>query len=235
MPFLQHPPLPLPTLKQQNAESGRVYLVEEGEHEGLALPSITRILGDAPKPWLKAWQQRVGLEEAQRITQQAASRGTALHSLAEYYIGNEEDKFAPALGSASLAVQELWSKLQPWLDAHITGVYAQECSLFSVQLGAAGRTDLIADVDDDLAIVDFKNSRRPKSESGVQDYYLQGTFYACALFEMTGLRAKRIIFPVVSPDRLQIFETTIQQNFDRLRERIAAFYMRHPRAENLFS
>ena len=83
---------------------------------------------------------------------------------------------------------------------------------------------MIAEVDGVLSIVDFKNSRRPKSEGQVQDYYLQGTFYACALFEMTGRKVDRIIFPVVSPERLQIFETKAGANFDRLRTRIEEFY-----------
>lgn len=222
--FIHDASLNLPTLTQHNAATGRVYRVEDGPHAGEEYPSITRMLGSAPKPWLKKWQERVGIEEARRISQQATSRGTALHTLSEHYLDNNTEKYDAAYERAEIPVRELWSKLRPWLHTHVTRIYGLEASLYSHQLKVAGRTDMIAEVDGVLSIVDFKNSRRPKSEGQVQDYYLQGTFYACALFEMTGRKVDRIIFPVVSPERLQIFETKAGANFDRLRIRIAEFY-----------
>lgn len=226
MTFPQLPMPAVPKLAQKNLAGGRVYLIEDGEHRGEALPSITRILGAAPKPWLDRWKANVGPEKAAQIVQTAALKGRELHELAEHYLANRSAEYQTALDSCSPATRtHLWSKLRPWLDAHITGIYAQEFDLCSFKLHAAGRTDVVGDVDGKLSIVDFKNSRYPKEPAHMDDYYLQGTFYACALYELTGMRAKQIVFPVVSPMELQIYTIPVTtHNIARLQEKIAYFY-----------
>lgn len=225
MTFHHHPPLVLPELVQQNGPSGRVYYVRNGNDRGQKYPSITRVLGAKPKPELHEWRKRIGKEAAQQITQQAAQRGTALHTLSEMYLGNNKDAYDAALTAANIPVRELWTKLSTWLNDHVTGVYAQECSLYSNKLKVAGRTDLIADIDGVLSIVDFKNSRKPKQIEHIEDYFLQGTFYSCALFELTNLRARQIIFPIVSPTSFQLFVTNPNTHFEALRQRIDEFYL----------
>lgn len=213
--FHHHASLRLPKLEQRNLDSGRVYAVVDTD---LVYPSITRILGSKPKPQLAAWKERVGESEAGRVSQMASGRGTKLHSLAESYLGNQP------LPPVAPHVMELWRHLRPWLDAHITGVYAQEVDLYSDKLMVAGRTDLIADVDGVPSIVDFKQSNKPKKESYITDYYLQGTFYALALYERTRMRCKQVIFPISSPEGIQIFVTKPANHYDALLKRIDEFY-----------
>ena len=216
--FHHYPPLSLPQLKQMNLKSGRVYQVLDGTDEGIHYPSITRVLGAKPKPQLEAWKRRVGHQEAQRVSQAASGRGTKLHALVEQYVGNNTvDTIEPH-------VFELWQHLVPWLDAHITGVYGQECDLYSRKLEIAGRTDMIATVDGALAIVDFKQANRPKKEEYIGDYYLQGCFYAAALYEHTGMLCEKIVIPIASPQGLQVFVTTPSEHFGKLRERIAEYH-----------
>ena len=54
------------------------------------LPSVTTILGKTQSPekaeGLAKWRARVGEIEAQRITDQAAIRGTAMHNILEHHI-----------------------------------------------------------------------------------------------------------------------------------------------------
>lgn len=214
--FHHHAPLGLPRLEQRNLDSGRVYHVVGTD---LVYPSITRVLAAKPKPHLAAWRKRVGESEANRVSSAASGRGTKLHSLAESYLGNE------SLPTIEPHVMELWRYLRPWLDAHITAVYAQEVDLYSDKLMVAGRTDLVADVDGVPSIVDFKQSNRVKKTEWVEDSYaLQGTFYACALYECTGMKCKQIVFPIANPDGLQIFTFHPRDHFARLQQTINEFY-----------
>jgi hypothetical protein len=47
------------------------------------------------------------------------------------------------------------------------------------------------------------------------------------VFEHTGRKVKRIIFPIVSPEGLEVFETTLAEEFDGLRERIKEYYLHY--------
>jgi len=53
------------------------------------LPSVTTVLGEtqeqSKRDSLQRWRQRVGVEEAKKITQQAATRGTSMHMYLEKY------------------------------------------------------------------------------------------------------------------------------------------------------
>src|SRR6056300_758360 len=63
----------------------RTYAVKDKK-----VPSVTTILSatqsEEKKASLDAWRARVGYQEAQRITQQAATRGTEMHYVLENYI-----------------------------------------------------------------------------------------------------------------------------------------------------
>ena len=224
MTTFEHAPFVFPRLQQVNHRAGRVYQVLSGEHFGQEYPSITRVLGAKPKPELAAWKKRVGSAEAARITTESTTRGTSLHILAESYINNEADQVATALPTLTDDVRQFWNDLSPWIDAHVQRVHGQEQDVYSAHLNVAGRMDLLATVDGDLAVVDFKTSRRPKKRDYVLDYFLQGCFYSLCVFEHTGQKVKRIIFPIVSPEGLDIFETTPAVEFEGLRQRIADYY-----------
>lgn len=212
-----HESFAFPSLQQKNLPEGRVYEVKS---TGDRFPSITRVLGAKPKPALEAWKKRVGTAEAQRISTESTTRGTSLHALAEAYI----DNLPVDLSSADTQVTAYWSKLSAWIDQHVQAIHAQEQDLYSKYLKVAGRMDLLATVDGELAVVDFKTSRRLKKEEYVKDYYLQGCFYALCVYEHTGQKVARIIFPIVSPDGFQIFETTPAVQYTTLRQRIDEYY-----------
>lgn len=220
MPFVHDDSIELPRLVQKNLPSGRVYMVESGEHTGSVYPSITRVLGAKPKPGLERWKKRVGHAKAAGIANAAAARGTSLHLIAESYLENKP------LPTFNLSVAELWRYLRPWIDTHVTKVYGQETSVYSNTLAVAGRFDLLAEIDgQDLAIIDFKQSNRLKTEERVSEsYYLQGTFYSCGIYELTGQKATRIIVPVVSPEGLQVFETRPSRHLPDLIARITDYY-----------
>ncbi len=217
--FIHDESLKFPKLRQVNLKTGRCYIAEEGENKGKVLPSITRVLGKKAKPQLDAWKVRVGAMEAARVSAIATARGSSLHKVMECHLNNEGlPRFSPNVG-------ELWQYLHKWLDKNITTVYAQEQDVASFKLGLAGRLDLLAGLSDDtIAIVDAKSSLRPKRTEWMSDYYCQGSYYALAVYENTHRVVKRVIFPIVNPAGIQVFETTPAKHYDELIERVNEFY-----------
>lgn len=208
--------LTFPSIKQVNLPTGRVYQLATGA----VFPSITRVLAKKEKPQLQAWKERVGKEEASRVSARATAQGSSLHKLAECFLDNQE------LPRHMPNVAELWSKLRPWLDDHVTKVYAQEQSVYSQKLGVAGRLDLLVDIDGIFSISDVKTSKseREPRDYVIHDYFLQGTFYALAVFELTGRAPRQIVLPITTPDKLYVYTSNPRKHTDELFERVEHFY-----------
>src|SRR5690606_16523355 len=51
-------------------------------------PSVTTVLSYHEKSWIEEWKQRVGPEKAQKETDLASERGTAIHRMCELYLQN---------------------------------------------------------------------------------------------------------------------------------------------------
>jgi genome maintenance exonuclease 1 len=161
--------------------------------DGNAYPSVTTILGaKKDKTHLDNWIKRVGLEEAEKIKVQAGIRGTAIHTIAEKYMLNEEhypDNVMP--------VNVMTFKcIKPVLDKHVGKVFAIEAPLYSAQLKCAGRTDCIAEFDGVTSILDFKTSLKPKKEEWITDYFLQATCYSMMAEALSDLVIPQIVIIV---------------------------------------
>jgi genome maintenance exonuclease 1 len=158
----------------------RIYTTPDGNK----YPSITTVLGaTSDKSGLDEWRARVGEEVANKIMREAADNGTAMHDMLECYLLKEEYQG----GATPLAVKmyEVGTRVA---DKFITKVVQTEAPLYSNKLRVAGRTDLIAFWENELAICDWKNrgTKEFKHESEVGDYRLQICFYAQAVHEITG-------------------------------------------------
>jgi genome maintenance exonuclease 1 len=160
-------------LKTVNKFGKRHYLTPDGN----AYPSITTCLSILTKKAIKEWRQRVGAEVANKISTQAARRGTKVHLMCEDYLNNELqiDNFLPN-------EKEMFSTIRPTMDEHINNIYAQEVALYSDYLGVAGRVDCIAEWDGKISVIDFKTSKRLKQKDKIQNYFQQASAY-CVMFE----------------------------------------------------
>lgn len=182
-------------LKQINSESGRVYETPTGQK----YPSVTAITGQHGKEAIFEWRKRVGEEEANRISKRATSRGTAIHSLCEAYLKGE-----PAVPSMFDA--EMWNSIIPALD-RIGDIHALERRLFSHHLEVAGTVDCIGEFDGKMHVIDFKTSRRRKTEDDIEGYFMQCAAYSVMFEEMTGIAVPRlVIIMAVEDDEPLIFE-----------------------------
>jgi genome maintenance exonuclease 1 len=132
------------------------------------LPSVTTILGKTKSPEaqesIARWQAKVGMEQATRIKEQAASRGTNVHMHLEKYILGEghldltpEGKTAKAMSDTIISkgfndLQEIWGSE---VVIHYPGLYV-------------GATDLVGVYDYEDSIIDFKQSNKPKRKDGLR-------------------------------------------------------------------
>lgn len=189
----------LPKLTRKTTEEGRRYFTPDGN----AYPSITTVLGVLSKDGILEWRKRVGEEEANRISRQAATLGTAVHKLAEDYLDNLPDWNKGAM-PANLAS---FNDLKTILDERLNNIYFQEEFLYSDRLKCAGQVDCIAEFDGQLSIVDFKTSRKPKKEEWITSYFIQASFYAAAFYERTGIPIKQgVILITVDGNEPQVFK-----------------------------
>ncbi len=167
----------LPELVSETAPDGKRYYVTPS---GSKLPSVTTVVGAQKKQAIMEWRRRVGEEVANKISRQATSRGTNVHTLCEKYLNNEE------LGEMMPDAFEMFRSLKPLLN-RINNIHYQEVALWSEQLGLAGRVDCIGEFDGVLSVIDFKTSKKIKTVEQVEDYWWQTTAYALFYEEIVGI------------------------------------------------
>jgi genome maintenance exonuclease 1 len=64
----------------------------------------------------------------------------------------------------------------------------------------AGQTDLVGIYQGRDSIIDFKQSNRPKQDSWIEDYYLQGAAYSTAHDCIYGTEIEQIVILICTPD-----------------------------------
>ena len=187
--------------------------------EGNIYPSMTSVLSILSKDSIEKWKKRVGQKAANKISRQAAGRGTNVHSMCEKYIANED----PYKGAMPNAI-EMFNSIKPLITEHVGEVITQEASLYSDTVGIAGRVDLIANWDDELSVVDFKTSRKPKKEEWILGYYLQTTGYAMMFEERYGIPIDNIVVLIaVEGENPQIFSAKKDKYISRLQDTILLY------------
>ena len=183
--MFNHIDLNLPQLERETIDGVRYYKVPDKD-ELLKLVSITSVTSHKNRQFFANWRKKVGEEEADKITRQATSRGTDMHLLVEHHLKNEDlPKVQP--------LSEFLFKIAKNDLNRINNVYALEGSLYSKVLGVAGTVDCIAEFDGELAIIDFKTSKKPKPRAWIEHYFVQCMAYGCMLYELTGISVKKLV------------------------------------------
>lgn len=173
--------------------------------DGSKVPSVTTIL-DKTKPQEKRealanWKKRVGEQKAQEITTEAANRGTRMHAYLEHYVLQEDMKPLPsnpfAHPSWFMAAEVILQGL-----CHVDEYWGTEVPVYYSGL-YAGTTDLVGVWKGRPAIMDFKQTNKPKKREWIEDYFLQLAAYAAAHNEMHGTDIKDgVILMCAQPKQL---------------------------------
>ena len=159
-------------LKRQDGDS-RLYLTPDGD----ALPSVTTILSKTKdKTFLKQWRAKVGEANAEKIIRDSAQIGTALHLYIERLVNGEKYKDLTKIG---IQAEKMAKKIVEEAFKDITEVWGSEVHLYNPGK-YAGTADMIAIYKGRPAIIDFKQTNRPKKREWIQDYLMQLAAYAQA-------------------------------------------------------
>ena len=181
-----HVELDLKPLEREHIDGVRYYKIPD-EEELIKMVSITSVTSHFNKDIFVKWRKRVGNEEADRVTKAATGRGTDMHTLTEHYLKNED------LPKGLRPISDFLFKISKGKLNKINNIYALEGPLYSKELGIAGTVDCIAEYDGELAIIDFKTSKKPKPRAWVEHYFVQCMAYGCMLYEMTGIPIKKLV------------------------------------------
>jgi genome maintenance exonuclease 1 len=185
-------------LTRDESTGKRLYVTPDGSK----VPSVTTIL-DKTKPQeareaLANWRKAIGEQKAQQITTEAASRGTRMHKYLEDYIKGEPLKESvsnpyaeQSLKMAKIVIEQGFSKIDE--------VWGSEVPLYFPEL-YAGTTDCCGIHDGDEAILDFKQTNKPKKIEYIEDYFIQLTAYATAHNEVHGTNIRKGVILMCSKD-----------------------------------
>jgi ATP-dependent exoDNAse (exonuclease V) beta subunit len=185
-------------LSRTSEEGKRLYSTPDGSK----VPSVTTIL-DKTKPEekkqaLNEWRKRVGVENAQKITTEAANRGTRMHTYLEDYIkqGELKERGSNPFGWASHAMAQ--TVIEDGLK-NVNEIWGVEIPLYFPKL-YAGTTDGCGLHLNEESILDYKQTNKPKKAEWIEDYYLQLTAYALAHNEVYGTNIRKgVVLMCVKP------------------------------------
>ena len=199
----------LPELQKVTLETGTRYYVTP---EGQKYPSVTTVLSEEKKKGLKRWRDRVGDEEADRIKNFAAKRGTTFHSLCEEYLDNKVPLDT---------IKGMFNQFKPLLN-RISDIRCMEQHLYSDKLRVAGQVDCVGMFDKLLSIIDFKTSSKLKKREYIWDYFMQASAYSYMFEERTGIAISDITILIsCETGECQVFQDKREnwiEGFKKLRE-----------------
>lgn len=192
---------------------------------GLKVPSVTTVLSFFKTQSLQEWRDRVGHDEASKISTRATIRGTKFHELMERYLGNEPKIFDESvMPDMKMAFYDCKSTVD-----RIDNIRYIESPLYSEKLRIAGRTDCIAEFDGVLSIIDFKTSRKIKKPEWITDYFIQGCAYSMMHEELTGVPISQtvIIISVDNEPEPQVFVRENENYRQPLLDKVKSYHEAH--------
>jgi hypothetical protein len=199
------------------------------------LPSVTTILrlteDEKTKDRLRKWQHKQdkihGVEQANNNSDNRLKRGTEIHKAIELFHKFNVD---PGENWVHEGNEERWKNLQPFLKS----IKILECEReIWHSSGYAGTADLIAIIDDQPTLLDWKTSDRIKKRQWLDEAFIQTAAYAKA-WNFSGLVAEdsppylnditQLAVIVISPEKLQIFtEDNIEKYQELWNQRLTEF------------
>lgn len=187
-------------IKRIDTPEGRRYATPDGNK----LPSVTTILSATTpiekKQALQEWRNRVGHKRAQEITTEAAGRGTRMHKFLEDYIktGVLSDPGSNPYSKQSHTMAD--SIIRQGLS-NCTEFWGTEVPLYFPAV-YAGTTDLCGIHAGSEAIMDHKQTNKPKKREWIEDYFIQLCAYAVAHNEVHGTKIRKGVIFMCDPNAM---------------------------------
>ena len=165
------------------------------------LPSVTTILSatesEEKKASLERWRNRVGRKEADLISRQSLSRGSAMHDFLEKFILNQLN--LDLLGDNSLEKQMADQIIDNGLRNDLSEVWGVEATLYYPGK-YAGAADLIGIYNGKESLLDFKTANKPRKDEYNDEYYMQLGAYSLAHDKVYGTNIKQGVILLCTKD-----------------------------------
>ena len=187
-------------------------VINGGRHYDIGntkLPSVTTILSacqsDEKKASLAAWKARMGDKAADEVRDTAAARGTAMHTYLEHYLDGTGYKDLTTLGKQA---EVMANKIIESGLGDLEELWGLETTLYYPDL-YAGASDVVGIYAGQPAIIDFKQSNKPKRREWIEDYFEQLGAYAMAHNQVYGTKIQSGIVLMCTKDFMfQKFEVS---------------------------
>ena len=197
--------------------------------DGSNLPSVTTILkvtqSEEDKAAIEAWKQRVGHKEANRIKNDASSRGSSMHSYLEQYLLGKFNLDLLDEGERSKKMAN--EIIDNGLKDKLSEVWGAEATVYFPGK-YAGTADCIGIYEGKESILDFKQSNKPKKEEYIEDYFLQVGAYSLAHNTVYNSKITQGVILICTVDRLfqdfKIEGTDLIKYQNKFLERVEQFY-----------
>ena len=213
-------------IKRSSVNGRRMYMCPDGN----AVASVTTILDSTKdKTYLMEWRKKVGEETAKMITKEASGIGTRMHKFLEDYITTGDWK-DPGSNPYSQQAHKMAKVVHDKALVHVDEFWGTEVNLYHPKI-YAGTTDLIGMMKGEPAIMDFKQTNKPKKKEYIEDYFLQLVAYAEAHNEVYGTNIKSGHVLMCSRDfQYQQFNITPNE-YDKYRkkwwDRVEEYYVKY--------
>lgn len=215
-------------IKRETIDGIRKYATPDGEK----LPSVTTILdatkSEESKQALQNWRKRVGVANAQAITTEAAGRGTRMHKFIEDYI---KTGILTESGTNPYSVQarQMAENVINQGLVNCNEYWGVEVPLYYPKV-YAGTTDLCGVHNGDEAIMDHKQTNKPKKREWIEDYFVQLAAYANAHNEVHGTNIRKGVIFMCSQDFVYQEFILEGSDFDKYTDiwfkRVEQYYMK---------
>ena len=243
------------TIKRTVINGFRYYEVSDETGIIGTFPSVTSVLGEtADKSWLGGWEKRIGKDNAKRISEDAANRGTVMHKLCELYLNLPASMKPKDRLEQTLSIARLDDEIDKYDNrAKIVGgmlfynfvksnsfdeikkVIAQEKFLWTSRHGGfAGTVDNVSQLNtDEFAIVDFKTARKPKDEKYIEDYKHQVSAYAVAVYDRLNVKVNTCRIWIsnevtLAPQHFSMEPSEMRDYYFKFSQRLSDFYAKNP-------
>jgi len=215
-------------IKRTDTPEGRRYATPDGEK----LPSVTTILdatkSEESKAALQNWRKRVGVVKAQEITTEAAGRGTRMHKWLEDYVKTGAIG-EPGSNPYSIQSHKMAQSIITQGMINCNEYWGTEVPLYFPRV-YAGTTDLCGVHSGDEAIMDHKQTNKPKKREWIDDYFVQLAAYANAHNEVHGTKIQKGVIFMCDPNCMYqefiIEGTEFEKYTDMWFRRVEQYYMK---------
>ena len=200
------------------------------------LPSVTTILSatqsEKKRKSLAYWKAREGEQQANRIRDIAAMRGTAMHTYLEGYVRGTGHKDLTSIGREA---EPMAKKIISDGLTDLNEIWGSEVTLYYPEL-YAGATDVVGIYNGRESIIDFKQTNKPKRREWIEDYFIQLGAYAMAHNFIYDTKIQSGIILMCSKDgffqKFEVFDQEFVKHQHDFLRKCDQYYKNVPNAKN---